>query len=108
MKLVMAIVNSEDGNRVMKSLTSEGFSVTKLATTGGFLMSGNITLITGVEDERVDEAIDVIRKKSESRTKAVPSLPESGIGGFFDTALVDVVVGGATIFVFSVDRFEKI
>jgi len=108
MKLVMAIVNSEDAQRVMRSLTDEGFSVTKLATTGGFLMSGNITLITGVEDDRVDEAIDVIRKMSQSRTRAVPSLPESGIGGFFDTSLVDVVVGGATIFVLPVDRFEKI
>jgi len=107
MKLVLAIVNSEDAQRVMRNLTKEGFSVTKLATTGGFLMSGNITLITGVEDERVDEAIEIIREMSESRTKAVPSIPESGIGGFFDTALVDVVVGGATIFVLPIDKFEK-
>ena len=107
MKLVLAIINSEDAQRVMRSLTQDGFSVTKLATTGGFLMSGNITIITGVEDERVDEAIKIIREMSESRTRAVPSIPESGIGGFFDTALVDVVVGGATIFVLPIDKFEK-
>ena len=108
MKLILAIVNSEDAQRVMRNLTQENFSVTKLATTGGFLMSGNVTIITGVEDERVDEAINIIRKMSESRSRAVPSIPESGIGGFFDTALVDVIVGGATIFVLPVDRFEKI
>ncbi|MDR2572673.1 MAG: cyclic-di-AMP receptor [Oscillospiraceae bacterium] len=107
MKLVLAIVNSEDAQRVIRNLTQEGFSVTKLATTGGFLMSGNITIIVGVEDERVDEVIEIIRKMSESRKRAVPSIPESGIGGFFDTALVDVIIGGATIFVLPVERFEK-
>jgi len=108
MKLILAIINSEDANRVLRNLTNEGFSVTKLATTGGFLMSGNVTIITGVEDESVNEAIEIIRKMSESRKRAVPSIPESGIGGFFDTALVDVTVGGATIFVLPVDHFEKI
>ena len=108
MKLVLAIINSEDAQRVMRSLTQDGFSVTKLATTGGFLMSGNVTIITGVEDERVDEAIDIISKMSESRSRSVPAIPESGMGGFFDTALVDVSVGGATIFVLPVDRFLKI
>jgi len=108
MKLVLAIVNSEDAQRVIRSLTNEGFSVTKLATTGGFLMSGNVTVITGVEDDRVDEAIELIRKMSESRQRSVPSIPEAGMGGFFDTALVDVTIGGATIFVLPIDRFEKI
>ena len=108
MKLVLAIINSEDAQRVIRSLTEEGFSVTKLATTGGFLMSGNVTIITGVEDERVDDAIATIRKMSESRRRAVPSIPESGIGGFFETALVEVTVGGATIFVIPIDHFEKI
>ena len=108
MKLILAIVNSEDAQRVIRNLTQDGFSVTKLATTGGFLMSGNITIITGAEDERIEKAIEIIRETSESRTRTVPSIPESGIGGFFDTALVDVTVGGATIFVLPVDRFEKI
>ena len=108
MKLVLAIVNSEDAQRVIRSLTQEGFSVTKLATTGGFLMSGNVTIITGVEDDRVSEAIEAIRKVSQSRSHTVPSIPELGIGGFFDTALVDVIVGGATIFVLPIDHFEKI
>ena len=108
MKLVLAIVNSEDAQRVMRSLTQSGFSTTKLATTGGFLMSGNVTIITGVEDEQVNDVIGIIREMSESRSRAVPSIPESGMGGFFDTALVDIKVGGATIFVLPVDRFEKI
>jgi len=108
MKLVMAIINSEDSQRVINSLMEKGFSVTKLATTGGFLMKGNVTIITGVEDDRVSDVIEIIRKMSESRRQAIPSIPESRIGGFFDTALVEVMVGGATIFVMALDHFEKI
>jgi len=108
MKLVLAIVNSDDAQRVIRSLTQEGFSITKLATTGGFLMSGNVTLITGVEDERVDEVFEIIKKTSMSRRQAMPAVSESGIGAFYDPAMVDVTVGGATVFVMDIDRFEKI
>ena len=108
MKLIMAIVNSDDSQNVLRSLSQEGFHITKLATTGGFLMAGNVTLITGVEDHRVDEAINIIREKSRSRNQTVPTITESSIGGFFNAPLVDVTVGGATIFVLPIDRFEKI
>lgn len=108
MKLIMAIVNSDDSHNVIRSLSQEGLQVTKLATTGGFLMAGNVTIITGVEDDRVDEAIGIIRDKSRSRSQTVPTITESTIGGFFNAPMVDVTVGGATIFVMPVDRFEKI
>lgn len=104
----MAIVNSDDAHNVIRSLSQEGYQITKLATTGGFLMAGNVTLITGVEDHRVDEAINIIRDKSRSRSQTVPTITESSIGGFFNAPLVDVTVGGATIFVLPIERFEKI
>ena len=44
MKLIIAIVSNDDANKVQSELTKNGFSITKLATTGGFLMSGNTTL----------------------------------------------------------------
>jgi uncharacterized protein YaaQ len=51
MKLVMAIVSNEDANKVIKNLIKTNFVVTKLASTGGFLMSGNTTIIVGVQDD---------------------------------------------------------
>jgi len=104
----MAIVSSDDAQSVIKSLTQEGFSITKLATTGGFLMAGNVTIITGVDDDRVDAAISIIRDKSKSRSQTVSMLSDSSIGGLMNVPLVEVTVGGATIFVLPVDRFEKI
>ena len=44
-----------------------GFGVTKLATTGGFLRAGNTTLLLGVEEERISEAIEVIESVCKSR-----------------------------------------
>ena len=62
MKLVIAIVQDEDAGRVVSALMDKGFGVTKLATTGGFLRAGNTTLISGVEDEKLDEALAIIEK----------------------------------------------
>ena len=69
MKLVLAIVSKDDSSMVSSALTQEGFSVTKLATTGGFLMAGNTTFISGVEDDQVEKVIDIIRKQSSRRTQ---------------------------------------
>ena len=48
MKLVLAIINHDDAHVVVHNLTKEGFLVTKLSTTGGFLMVGNMTVLIGV------------------------------------------------------------
>jgi Uncharacterized protein conserved in bacteria len=109
MKLIYAIVHSDDGRRVMDELNNKGFSVTKLCSTGGFLKSGNTTLITGVEEDKVDEVISIIEKKSKSRKELVnPSMPNNGVGQIMLSYPIEVTVGGATIFVVNVERFEKV
>lgn len=107
MKLILAIVNKEDSTEVSQALTKAKFSVTKLATTGGFLMSGNITLIIGVEDEKVPEVVKVIESHSQKRTEIVPSTATYGIGVTTSFPL-EVTVGGATIFVLNVEDFIKV
>lgn len=48
-KLVLAIINNDDSAIAASALNAEGFFVTKLSTTGGFLMVGNTTLLIGTE-----------------------------------------------------------
>ncbi|MGI6667983.1 MAG: cyclic-di-AMP receptor [Acetivibrionales bacterium] len=109
MKLVFAIVHDEDGPKVMEELNKKGFSVTKLCSTGGFLKAGNTTLLVGVEEPDVDTVIDAIRRKSKSRKQVINSnVTPSGTSGMFMPYPVEVVVGGATIFVLNVDHFEKV
>ena len=106
MKLILAIINKEDAQEVSHALTKEKYSVTKLATQGGFLMSGNTTLIIGTDEDKVDRAIEVIKNHSKQRKEIVPSTATYGIGVTTSFPL-EVTVGGATIFVLDVDRFEK-
>ena len=108
MKLVMAIVNDEDGNSVLSELNKNKFSVTKLATTGGFLKSGNVTFIIGTDDEKVQEVIDIISSKSKRRKQITASPIPIGASASFSPYPIEVEVGGATIFVLDVDRFEKV
>lgn len=61
MKLICAIVRDSDGDDVVHTLVSHGYRVTRLASTGGFLRRGNVTLLLGVEEERLSDAIEQIR-----------------------------------------------
>ncbi|NLW79784.1 MAG: transcriptional regulator [Ruminococcaceae bacterium] len=107
MKLITAIVNKEDSKHVSQELIKAGFNVTRLSTTGGFLMAGNVTMLIGTEDDRVNECIDIISEHSSQRTEMVPSTASYGVG--VTTAFpLEVTVGGATIFVTNVERFEKV
>ena len=81
MKLIIAIINHDDAKAVTQALTKNGFSSTKLATTGGFLMSGNATILVGVDEEKVSEAIAVIKEKSHSRPNASRLPGGAGPGG---------------------------
>lgn len=107
MKLILAIVSDDDCAEVSSSLTKEKFSVTRLATTGGFLKSGNSTLICGVDDEKVQTVIDIISSHSRKRTQIVPSSGTFDIGRY-GSYPIEVQVGGATIFVLNVDDFVKV
>lgn len=107
MKLITAIVNKEDSKVVNAELVQAGFTVTKLATTGGFLMAGNVTMMIGTEDEKVDDCIDIISRYSRQRTEVVPSTANYG-SQLTASMPLEVTVGGAAIFVTNVDRFEKV
>lgn len=110
MKLIIAIVQDEDSTDVIEALTDENYRVTKLATTGGFLKSGNTTLLVGVDEEKVQAVIDVIKKLCEKRKETIVTSNTFGgsEGGYVQQYPVQINVGGATIFVIDVDQFVKI
>jgi uncharacterized protein YaaQ len=109
MKLVIAIVHDEDAPDLIDKLMQQDYRVTKLASTGGFLRTGNTTLLIGVEKEKVEILINIIKDMCKSRKEVLP-MPASMIGstGVFATYPMEVNLGGATIFVLDVDRFEKV
>ena len=88
MKMLIAIVRDADLDKILKALLDESFRVTRIASSGGFFRRGNATLMLGVREQKVDQALQIIREH------CVPSL--------------DLAVKHATVFVLDIDRFEQI
>jgi len=107
MKLILAIVNNDDSEVVSATLTRENYSVTKLSTTGGFLMIGNTTLLIGAEDDKVARAKEIIREYSMTRNKIARTTDSLGRGLQKDSLEEEVTVGGATVFVLDVESMDK-
>lgn len=109
MKLIMAIVNSDDSRNVLSRLSKRGFAVTVTSTTGGFLRVGNTTIFCGVEDEQVQNVLEIIRESSPNRRQFVTPLPPvMEPGEVHIPTPVEKHVGGATIFVLDVEHFEQV
>ncbi|MGL5152871.1 MAG: cyclic-di-AMP receptor [Clostridium sp.] len=111
MKMVIAIVNDDDSIDLLDSLTESGYRVTKLATTGGFLKSGNTTLMIGVSKEETQKVIDIIEDVCKTRKEVIATpTPATFTGntGMYMQYPIEVEVGGATVFVIDVDKFIKI
>ncbi len=88
MKMMIVILNDQDGDPVIKALVEDQFRVTRIASTGGFLRRGNTTLLIGTEEDRIDQAMEAIRINSKTAD-------QSG-------------VGRATVFVLNVDRYDQL
>jgi uncharacterized protein YaaQ len=106
-KLLLIIAADADADRLLRLLAERGIPATKLSSSGGFLRRGNTTLLSGLEEERVEEVLELVRRECHARSEPVPlqALP------FPDLALpagpIEVRVGGAVVFVLPVEHFEK-
>lgn len=108
MKLIICIVQNEDSSVLQDELVKNGVQATKLSSTGGFLKSGNTTLLIGTEEENVSMVMSIIEKNCGRRTQVTMSDPT------FDHMLeydfrypINIDVGGATVFVVDIDQFKK-
>lgn len=108
MKLIVAVIHDRDQKRTSDNLLQAGFKFTKIASTGGFLREGNVTMLIGAEVAQVDDVLKIIDESSRAREQYVNVLPpEASPVGTFLTSPVKVQVGGAIAFVLDVERFER-
>lgn len=110
MKLILAVVQAQDVDACADAMTAAGFVCTRLASQGGFLDNSNCTLMVGVDDGQVDEVFGILSQRAQRRVQMVESaLPFSGgpLAPMLSPTM-DVEVGGATVFVLPLERFEKI
>lgn len=107
MKLIVAIIQSKDSQQLQASLVKGGFRATQLSSTGGFLKAGNCTFLIGVEEEKIDDALAVIKKTCHTRVQYVtPTFLMPEVASSLSEP-VEVQVGGATCFILPVDKFVR-
>lgn len=108
-KLLICVVNRKDTDSLVNALIEDAYRATVISTTGGFLREGNMTLLIAVPAEQVEDALEVIRANCHTRTayyNPVPPMPEMGMLSV--PMPLEVMVGGATVFVLNVMRLERI
>ena len=109
MKLVVAVVQGKDVEGLMSALRDAGYRATQINSSGGFLRENNVTIMTGVNDTQVPDVFRLIRENCYTRTQYVnPLLPIMEPGEFYMPSPVEVQVGGATVFVLPIVRYERI
>jgi uncharacterized protein YaaQ len=108
-RLVVAVVHNEDAGALVDALLEREHRATRLHSSGGFLKQSNATILVGIDDDRVEEVVDIIRANCTSRTQVVnPMPPIMEPGEFFMPYPLEVEVGGATVFVLPIERTERL
>ena len=108
MKLIIAIVHSDDADALVRVLQQRGCRSTRISTTGGFLREGNATVLIGTDAAQVEEVLGIIRENCHARTQLVSPLPPvAEAGELYIPRPVEVQVGGAIVFVLDVERSER-
>jgi uncharacterized protein YaaQ len=107
MKMVIAVVQDYDCDRLLSRLTEEGIRATRLASMGGFLRTGNTTIIMGMDSAVVPAALEVLRTTCRSRTISALTTAADAMADVFPGDVADVNIGGAVVFIVRVTRFER-
>jgi len=109
MKLVFAVIQGKDAESLLTALRASGYRSTQINSAGGFLREDNVTVLVGVEDAYVPDVLRLIEENCYTRTQYVnPLLPIMEPGEFYVPNPVEVQVGGATVFVLNVRRWERV
>ena len=108
-KLCVVICSATDADALASELVARHVSTTKVASTGGFLRRGNVTILAGVTADRVAEVLALVREICHARMEFMPThiLPFVGESGF-ETEAIEVRVGGAITFVLDVEQFQRV
>src|SRR5680860_822232 len=105
MKFIIAIVQDYDCDRLLRTVTSAGIGATKIASTGGFLRTGNTTVMIGVADEQAHACFRLIEQSCKSRVEVQLDPVAGEYAEWYAAGVHEVTIGGAIVFQVDVDRF---
>ena len=108
MKMIVAIVQDYDTDRLLRGVGEAGLRATRIASTGGFLRMGNTTVLMGVEDDRLGDCLELLRRTCGARVERPAADLFDDLGLLAPGAVSEVTIGGAVVFVSAVSRFVRI
>ena len=111
MKMVFAVIYDDDYEAAVRALNKEGFYVTKLSSTGGFLKKKNSTIMIGIGENDLSRVLEILKDKAGRRMERSLIMPPMSDGaihaGLSSSVPLDVEVGGAAVFVMDMDSMHK-
>ncbi|HYI24937.1 MAG TPA: cyclic-di-AMP receptor [Thermomicrobiales bacterium] len=108
MKLIIAVVQDYDGDRLLKAVTAAGFGATKISSAGGFLRMGNCTVLMGVEDQRAAACLRIVRQACRARPEIEPDQVSPDVHEWCPSGVDEVMVGGGVAFQLAVEAFYRL
>ena len=108
-KLVLAVLQGSDSDNTIRNLNEHGFMVTLLSSTGGFLKKKSTTVMIGVEEERLEEALDILQKFAGRRKEKVYqtiSVPNGDVAAVSQVPM-EIMAGGAAVFILNLEDMRK-
>ncbi len=109
-KLILTVLQGDDYDEVVDTLNQNGFFVTTLYSTGGFLKKRSVTAMIGVESSRLEEVLQILKTRAGSRMETVYqslAVPHDGHPAPIPAIPMTKKVGGVTVFVMNLQRMEK-
>lgn len=108
LKLIVAIVQDYDAPEVLRAMIDADYRVTQVSSTGGFLRAGNTTFLSGVDDDAVNPLLTIIAENCAERVEVIRPSGVADFDEWYPPDLLEVEVGGATVFICKIERFERV
>ena len=106
-QMVFAVVAGSQARELVERLTRDGYYVTQIASRGGILHEATISLLIGLDKLRLPSFLEHVGKICQKRREFYPAHAE---GQFLSTpvVMIEAEIGGASVYVFDVERFEQL
>lgn len=108
MKLLIAVVQAYDADKLLRAVTAAGLRATRINSVGGFLRMANATMLMAMDEEQVPQAVQLIRNSCQRRVEVKMDAETAEYSEWFEAGFHEVAIGGAVIFVMKMDYLAQI
>jgi uncharacterized protein YaaQ len=106
-RLIFAIVQDFDADRLLSGLSAHGFRATRVASTGGYLRAGNSTLLLGVPAAEVPACLALLSRICQPRLDRPLNDPSPELTELYASGISHATIGGGVAFIAAVSRHER-